>query len=54
MREQSHEEQAIEALRRIRHCVIRSEGMTRSEIVREVRAVAEDGLRLTKERRAKR
>lgn len=46
--EQSVEEQQYEALRRIRHIVKRSEGMTRNEIIKEVRVVAEDGLRLSK------
>jgi len=49
--EQSIEQQQYEALRRIRHIVARSEGMTRNEILKEVRVVAEDGLRLTKEGR---
>ena len=46
--EQSIEQQQYECLRRIRHIVKRSEGMTRQEIIKEVRRVLEDGLRLTK------
>ena len=46
--EQSVEQQQYEALRRIRHVVRRSQGMTRQEIIAEVRRVAEDGLRLSK------
>lgn len=49
--EQSIEQQQYEALRRIRHIVKRSEGMTRNEIIKEVRVVAEDGLRLSREGR---
>lgn len=49
--EQSVEQQQYEALRRIRHIVARSEGMSRNEIIKEVRRVAEDGLRLSKEGR---
>lgn len=49
--EQSVEQQQYEALRRIRHCVRRAEGMTRREIIKEVRMIAEDGLRLSKEGR---
>lgn len=49
--EQTVEQQQYEALRRIRHIVKRSEGMTRREIIKEVRLVAEDGLRLSKEGR---
>ena len=49
--EQSIEQQQYEALRRIRHVVRRSEGMTRQEIIKEVRLLAEIGLRLSKEGR---
>lgn len=45
---QTTEQRQKEALRRIRHVVRRSKGMTRQQIIAEVRRVAEDGLRLTK------
>lgn len=46
MREQTAEEQQREALRRILHCVSKPVGMTRAEIIREVKKVASQGLRL--------
>lgn len=46
--EQSIQQQQHEALRRIRHIVRSPVGMDRNQILREVRRVAEDGLRLTR------
>jgi len=37
VREQTREEQAVETLRRIHHLVSRPEGMTRAEIIAEVK-----------------
>lgn len=45
---QTTEQRQKEALRRIRHIVRSPVGMDRNQILREVRRVAEDGLRLTK------
>lgn len=42
--EQSREQRQYEALRRIRHIVSKPIGMTRADILREIKLAAEDGL----------
>jgi hypothetical protein len=43
--EQTREQQAIEALRRLQHMATEAEGMTRAAILKEVRRVTTQGLR---------
>ncbi len=45
MREQTQAEQYLEAIRRINHLVKRPDGMSRTELIREVRRVTRTALK---------